>query len=417
MTRFMRAAWAALALGFAGTTMTGAPALAQKKKEEAQPTGPKVSKAGAPLLQGIQKEIQAQNWPAAKAALDAAEANPKLTADDRYYLNRFRINVAQATQDYASLRPALATAAQSSFVTPQEKVTFTKALRGLAYQANDLPEAVKWGEQLVALSPNDGQAAIELAQIYNQAKQPDKGYVAVKRAIDAQKAAGQPVPEAWYRSAAATTANTPAMANEFGSATLAWVSAYPTPDNWRTVLELFQDRAKFDDQGNLDLFRLKRAASALKGEKDYVEYAETANLRGLPGEAKAVLDEGISKKMLDTAKPYVRDLKAIVEPKVARDKASLAGLEKEAKASPGVKLIAGLGDAYMGYGNYAKAIEMYRAALTKTGADAATLNTRIGIALAKSGDKAGAEAAFKSVQGGARGTLAQYWLAWLGQQA
>jgi tetratricopeptide (TPR) repeat protein len=413
----MRAAWAALALGFAGTTMTGAPALAQKKKEEAQPTGPKVSKAGAVVLQAIQKELQAQNWAGAKVALDAAEANPKLTADDRYYLNRFRINVAQGTQDYAALRPALAAAIQSPFVTAPEKLQFTKALRGLAYQANDLPEAVKWGEQLVALSPNDGQAAIELAQIYNQAKQPDKGYVAVKRAIDAQKASGQPVPEAWYRSAAATTANTPAMANEFGSATLAWVSAYPTPDNWRTVLELFQDRAKFDDQGNLDLFRLKRAASALKGEKDYVEYAETANLRGLPGEAKAVLDEGIAKKMLDTAKPYVRDLKAIVEPKVARDKASLAGLEKEAKAAPGVKLIAGLGDAYMGYGNYAKAIEMYRAALTKTGADAATLNTRIGIALAKSGDKAGAEAAFKSVQGGARGTLAQYWLAWLGQQA
>jgi tetratricopeptide (TPR) repeat protein len=225
------------------------------------------------------------------------------------------------------------------------------------------------------------------------------------------------VPEAWYKSAAATTANTPAMAAEFGTATLAWVTAYPSPDNWRTVLELFQDRAKFDDQGNLDLFRLKRAASALKGEKDYVEYAETANLRGLPGEAKAVLDEGIAKKMLDTAKPYVRDLKAIVEPKVARDKASLAGLEKEAKAAPGVKLIAGLGDAYLGYGNYAKAIEMYRASMGKTGADAATLNTRIGIALAMSGDKAGAEAAFKSVQGGARGTLAQYWLAWLAQKA
>jgi hypothetical protein len=33
-----------------------------------------------------------------------------------------------------------------------------------------------------------------------------------------------------------------------------------------------------------------------------------------------------------------------------------------------------------------------------------------------SGDRAGAETAFRAVSGGARGELAQYWLLWLSQR-
>ena len=43
-------------------------------------------------------------------------------------------------------------------------------------------------------------------------------------------------------------------------------------------------------------------------------------------------------------------------------------------------------------------------------------NLRLGIALARSGDKAGATAAFNAV-GGARAPIAKLWLAWLGTQA
>jgi hypothetical protein len=57
---------------------------------------------------------------------------------------------------------------------------------------------------------------------------------------------------------------------------------------------------------------------------------------------------------------------------------------------------------------------MYKLALQKGGVDAAEVNTRIGIALARSGDKAGAEAAFNAVQTGKRADLVKFWLAHLG---
>src|SRR3546814_17833849 len=80
-------------------------------------------------------------------------------------------------------------------------------------------------------------------------------------------------------------------------ASLDLVSAYPSADNWRDSLIIFRDTGKLDDQATLDLMRLMRAAGAMKGEADYYEYANSAYIKGLPGAAKAVLDEGIARKM------------------------------------------------------------------------------------------------------------------------
>ncbi len=73
-------------------------------------------------------------------------------------------------------------------------------------------------------------------------------------------------------------------------------------------------------------------------------------------------------------------------------------------------------DAYLGYGDYAKAAELYKLALTKGGVDASTANTRLGIALARSGQKDAALQAFGLVTG-ARKPIADYWTIWLNQQA
>jgi hypothetical protein len=69
-------------------------------------------------------------------------------------------------------------------------------------------------------------------------------------------------------------------------------------------------------------------------------------------------------------------------------------------------------DSLYGYGQYAEAAELYRAALQKGGVDANLANTRLGEALALAGQRAQAEAAFHAVTG-PRAELAQYWLLWL----
>ena len=83
--------------------------------------------------------------------------------------------------------------------------------------------------------------------------------------------------------------------------------------------------------------------------------------------------------------------------KVAGDQASLAAAERQAGASANGRVAMATADAYLGYGQDAKAVTLYRTALTKGGVDVDTVNTRMGIALLRSGDKVGARTAFTSV--------------------
>jgi hypothetical protein len=74
-----------------------------------------------------------------------------------------------------------------------------------------------------------------------------------------------------------------------------------------------------------------------------------------------------------------------------------------------------VGDRYYGAGNYQKAAELYGKGLAK-GADANLSNLRMGEALARAGDKAGATAALNKV-GGSLAGIAKFWLIYVQRQA
>jgi len=102
---------------------------------------------------------------------------------------------------------------------------------------------------------------------------------------------------------------------------------------------------------------------------------------------------------------------------VASDRKSLPGLEKEAARASNGRMAFGTADAYLGYGDYAKAASLYRTALTKGGVDADVTNTRLGFALGKTGDAAGAEQALALVTGSPRAQLAKYYQIWIDNQS
>src|SRR3546814_1847186 len=108
--------------------------------------------------------------------------------------------------------------------------------------------------------------------------------------------------------------------------------------------------------------RLMRAAGAMKGEADYYEYANSAYMKGLPGEAKAVIDEGIAKKMLNPGQQTFAELSRLSAGKVSADKASLPKLATQDKSAANGKLAPGTSDAYLGYAHYAKEAELSQVA-------------------------------------------------------
>lgn len=415
MTRMTRIAAGLLLATSLGTGALVAPAFAKDKKTEAaaanQPRKFSFSKKVQKLLAEAQTAQAAGDHVGAIAKLNEAKAIAE-TVDDRYMANLLTVNSALATQNNALVESALAAAVESGGASPEDKLKFLRNLSALALQRNDTARATQIFEQMAAENPQDGETLVGLGEMYYRNKQSAQAVATIRKAIAAQQAKGISVPETWYKRALAL-AYDGKLTNEVTPASIMLVTAYPTANNWRDSLVIFRDGAGFDDQGNLDVMRLMHDTKSLSGERDYFEYAETANTRGLPGEAKRIIDEGVAKGALSPTKLIVKELTGLVSPKLKGDQASLAGLEREAKGGANGRLAKATADGYLSYGQNDKAAELYRLALQKGGIDAAEANTRLGIALARNGDKAGAETAFKAVTTGKRAQLAQFWLAYL----
>src|SRR3546814_2529756 len=98
--------------------------------------------------------------------------------------------------------------------------------------------------------------------------------------------------------------------------------------------------------------------------------------------------------MLNPGKQTFAELSRLSAGKASADKASLPKLATQAKSAANGKLALGTADAYLGYADYAKPAELYHVALQKGGVEPNDVHTRLGIAIAPSGQKDAAAAAF-----------------------
>jgi hypothetical protein len=190
------------------------------------------------------------------------------------------------------------------------------------------------------------------------------------------------------------------------------VVAYPTSKNWRDSLLIHRQNRPLDETSLVDYFRLMRATKTLEAESDYFDFAYALHDKGLSSEASAVLAEGVAARVVNPAKTGFKELIAEAKRRAANLQPTLAAKEKQGLAAATGSAALSAADTFMGFGDYAKAAALYRAAIQKGSVDTSLANTRLGIALAMAGQKAEAEAAFKAVTG-VRADLASYWLLWL----
>lgn len=387
------------------------PAAAQKPAAAPAAKPLKLSKPVMAILAEVQKLQAAGDFAGSLPKLAEAMAVPAPNADDTFATLQLRLNAAIKVSDNALIEDSLNRLLATGRVLPEDQPKYLRNIGAFAMQRKDYAAATTAFEKLTALDPNNAEHQVALAELYYAQKQGSKAVEMLSKAVATSRAAGQAPPENWFRRRLAI-AYDGKLAGEVQPAALALVGAFPNPVNWRDAIIILRDGfPTMDDQTTLDFLRLQAATGSLTGERDYVEYADTALGKGYPGEAQFALNEGIKRNMLSATKPIVVELKKSADSKVTADKASLPGLEKEAKGNP--KLLLATGDAYYGYGDFAKAAALYKQAVGGATVDQATANLRLGAALARSGDAAGAEAALAAVKGGAREALAQYWLAYL----
>lgn len=415
---------AVLATGMSGAALV-APAAAKDKKDDGK-DGLKLTPAVQKPAAAAQTAIGAQDFATAETQLATAEAAAASASDDdKYIVAALRYDLEARKMLAQQTANPNAPVDQSVLVKPLDAMLANPktpaASRGqllyrrgtIAFSANQPTQAAQYLEQARQAGYKSDDLDLQIAKVKLDGPDVRGGLTELSGVIDAQSAAGKKAPESYYKFGLAR-----ANAAKLNPETLVWlkkwIAAYPTPKNWHDVAFIYGIQqgsvAKLDTQQEIDLWRLLRAAHALADQSEYREYAGKV-YRALPSEAKSVLNEGMASGKL-TGSADAKQLLAVATTALRSEPAN-AVLETRAKAGANGSLAAQTGDSYLGQDNYPKAAELYRLALQKGGVNADEVNTRLGIALAKSGDKAGAKAAFDLVKGAPRSDIAALWTTWM----
>lgn len=361
---------------------------------------PKISRESSKAIQQLQKDINDKNTAAIAADIVAANAAAK-NGDDRYIIGILQLKAAAQAKDNAGIAAGIEAILASGSATQDEKFPLYLNLAQTYSSMNQDARAAQAYNQALQLNPASVDATAGLAEAKVSAGQAAEGLALLEKGIALQSAGGGHAPEKWYTRALqiAYKAKLP-QAMEISRE---WIAAYPTSEAWTNALAVYQNLQQLDDAQTLDLLRLKRATGSL-APADYFTYGDVAVRQGYSGEAAAVLDEGFAANKIKRSDPSFSQLYSLASGKSKGDKASLAAAPS---ASAAASQLTGTGDAWFGYGDYAKAADFYRAALAK-GGDSNRNNLHLGMALARQGDKAGAAAALAKVTGPAA-ELAKFW--------
>jgi tetratricopeptide (TPR) repeat protein len=386
-----------------------------QQKEEGEAAAPsdsnaRPSKGALKALVELQKAIEANDAAAYATALAAAKA-AATTNNDRYLIGRLQLNKAFADKDTVSMKVAIDDIAGAGVL---DNPTVAKLYTGLGsslYSAKQFDQAAASFERALALDPANLDSMTSLAESRFAAGRKAEAVPLLQKVVATRVAAGEKPPETLYRRLfdIAYDSKLPA-AVDIGRQ---WVVAYPNAISWRNALAIYQNVNKPGVEEVLNLLRLMRATGALDNPVDFSLYATAAADQGNYVEAQGVIDDGLSKKAISAND---RLIKEIIDGLKAKPKATAADLETATKDAKNANAFVRIGDRYFGMGNYAKAIELYRMAEGKPGADANLVNMHLGMALARSGDKAGAVDAFKKVTG-PNAPIAQYWTIYVNQMA
>lgn len=353
---------------------------------------------------------------AAPAQLIAAEAAVK-TPQDRMTAGQWAVSLGGMVNDVPMRQRGIKNMLDSGLVPAANVTEYQFYLGNFAYSNKDFPTAIDALTKVVQANYKEDTAAELLADSYAQQGKNADALQALKMAVDARKAAGAKPPADWYK-----RANLIAYKSKMGPQAIEWstmlVESDPTPLNWLGAGQLVREFGSFTNQESLDLGRLLMRTGGFNNdpkyvEREYIEYIEAADPRRLPGEVLKVTEMGVSKGVLRANDPFVSDAMTQAKSRVAADKASLIGLERDAKTGADGKGALATADAYLSYGDAAKAEELYKLALSKGVADKDRALTRLGIAQVDGGKYADAKATFAQV-GGTRAPLARLWTVYVG---
>jgi tetratricopeptide (TPR) repeat protein len=381
------------------------------QQEAAQPQAqPKIqpSKKALKALVELQDAVTKNDVANIPAKLAAAQAVAE-TKEDRYLTARLQLQAAATAKNNAAIATAIDAIAASSYLDAAHLSDLYVGLGGAYYNDKQFPQAAAAYQKALAVYPQNTEAGNMVGEAMLAAGQKAEAAAAFQRLIQSRTATGQKPEENLFKRAVS-------VAYEAQSPTAIdlarqWVAAYPSQASWSDATAIYRNYNLGDAEATMDLLRLKQALGFLT-PGEYSTLARAAAEQLIFAEAQSVVDAGIAARKIDPASPEYRDLILGLKTKA---KPTAADLATAMKVAANGKALMRIGDNYAAMGDYASAVQAYKLAMAKPDGDAALANLHIGMALARSGDKAGATAALNAVTG-PRAGLARFWLTYVNQK-
>ncbi len=331
---------------------------------------------------------------------------------EKYLAGELMLQASAGTGDYRSERIALSTILDSGQATAAETPRLRATAGTLSAMLGDRKDAIAQ----IGYANGQGYATTESQIALAEAKfirnDAPGGTTALEEAFALQTKAGKSIAESWYDRSIALAYR----AKRFDLVarwTQAKLAAYPSAPNWRSGVINYVVGAATEPDQSLDLYRLMAATDAIASERDWLTYGSVAAQKGSAAEGKAVLDAGLKDGDLDAKDLAVQKELVGLRPKAAKALADIPSLTAKAKtATTGAAALAAA-DAQFAAASYPAAVELYRTALAKGSVDTGRATTRLGIALARSGDLEGGKTMLASVTDAAWTPVAGFWTVWV----
>lgn len=424
----------ALALALAsGTALLTAPGFADaahaqkrdKKKKGDKEEAPQAaySKEFIAAYQPIDTALKTEGSDLSAVKAQLAAALPlAISPDERQALGGMFFNAGLKSKDTDLQLQGVEMMIASGKVDPAEIGKFNLMAFQIAASVNSYDKARSYLQRAIDMNYSTdtittSDLQMNMAEQYFSENRNVEGLQYLSDAIAERKTQGLPVDTKWYRRGVSVAYTNEIVPQVYDFVT-AWVIDNPEPENWRDAVNLTRNLNEFEPAVLLDLLRLGKRVNTLKDKMDYIFYIEAADARRLPKEVKDVIEaaqaDGAIPKGSDS---YVEDQLKIATGRIAGDRAELPALEKDASAAgASYRTVVAAGDAFLSYGEYAKAARFYEKSLSLAGVDRNLALTRLGIAQIAMGSPVAARESLAKVEG-ERSPVAKLWSAYAAQQA
>ena len=352
-------------------------------------------------LQAAQELIKSGRYREALGKVREAEAVGARNANETYLIERMRMAAASGAGDAETAARSYEELSKSGRIAPAEKLRMVESIASSFYRAQQYAKAMQWSQRYLREGGTSG--AMRTMLIQSQYLSGDFAGAAKELMVEIQGAerAGS-VPAEDRLKLLLNAASKQGDNNAYVFAMEKLVTYYPKKEYWVDLLSRMQRKANFSDRLALDAYRLSLATGSMTAASDFMEMAQLALQADLPSEGKQVVEKGFSSGVLGTGPQAERHkrLRDLVDKRLAEDKAARAAEERDAAAEKSGDALISVGMDLVYSGQAAKGVQLIQQGIAKGGLKRPEdAKLHLGIAQLAAGDKAKAQATFKTVQG------------------